>query len=468
MSKLEVDKIDPQSGTNLELGTSGDTVTIPTGVTLDASNATTTLPSNIVTTDGSQTLTNKNIAASQLTGTVATSNLGTGTADSTTFLRGDQTYASATPAADSITTSQLAYNPNPFRNIIINGDMSIAQRGTSETGITTEGYYTVDRFIQTFSNGGTWTQSQDTDVPSGQGFSSSIKLDCTTADTDLGTSGFLSIGQRFEGQNLQYLKYGTSSAESLTLSFWVKSNKTGTYTVEFQNIISGTDRINCQEYTISSSDTWEKKTITIDGDTVSGKNINNDNSLSFWCQWWLGGGTNYTSGTLQTSWGDEVTANRMSSSQVNLADSTSNEWYITGVQLEAGTSASDFEFLPVDVNLQRCYRYCYRINGNATDEQQVGGAAWCSTTSRVNHVAEFNPPLRAVPTITSSSDIIETVSGVTGMSTGGLFDDNQSGLCNTVGVAIEPSSGTPFTASQVAFPRLSASTSSFIQYDAEL
>jgi hypothetical protein len=141
---------------------------------------------------------------------------------------------------------------------------------------------------------------------------------------------------------------------------------------------------------------------------------------------------------------------------------------MTGLQLEAGDTASEFEFLPVDVNLQRCYRYCYRLNGNATDEQQVGGAAWCTTTSRVNFVAEFSPPLRSVPTVTSSSDIKETLSGASSLSTGGLFDDNQVGLCNTVGIAIQPSSGTPFTANQVAFPRLANSTSSFIQYDAEL
>ena len=103
MSKLEVDKIDPQSGTDLELGTSGDTITIPTGVTLDASNATTTLPANVVTTDGTQTLTNKSIAATQLTGTITPSDntvslaklTATGTKDATTFLRGDNTFAAA-------------------------------------------------------------------------------------------------------------------------------------------------------------------------------------------------------------------------------------------------------------------------------------------------------------------------------------------------------------------------------------
>ena len=244
MSKLEVDKIDPQSGTNLELGTSGDTVTIPTGVTLDASNATTTLPANVVTTDGTQTLTNKSIAASQLTGTVATSNLGTGTADATTFLRGDQTYASATPAADSITTSQLAYNPNSFRNIIINGDMSIAQRGTSVVG-TTDGYKICDRWFCKRSVG-TINLAQSSQGPTGQGFAQSFQVVVTTGASP-GVNDRQYIEQRLEGQNLQYLKKGTANAESVTLSFWIKSSVTGTYIIQLYDVDN--DRSISKSYT---------------------------------------------------------------------------------------------------------------------------------------------------------------------------------------------------------------------------
>ena len=370
---------------------------------------------------------------------------------------------SASITDSAVTDAKLSFNSNQFRNIIINGDMSQAQRATSTSSITGNGYHTIDRFKTIITSQGTWTQSQSTTVPTGQGFAKSLKMDCTTADASPAAGDRIFIFQKIEGQNLQYLKKGTSSAESLTLSFWVRSNKTGTYIAEIQD--EDNSRSNSQSYTISSADTWEKKTITYDGDTTG--TLDNDNASSLVINFWLGGGSTYTGGTLNTSWGSEVTANR-AVGQVNLADSTSNEWYVTGVQLEVGTAASDFEFLPVDVNLHRCYRYCYRINGNATDEQQIGGASWCTTTSRVNHVAEFNPPLRAVPTITSSSDIKETISGTSSLSTGGLFDDNQSGLCNTVGVAIQPSSGTPFTANQIAFPRLTNSTSSFIQYDAEL
>ena len=244
------------------------------------------------------------------------------------------------------------FTGNNFRNIIINGDMSIAQRGTSVSSLTSSStYQTIDRYATELGSNGTWTQSQSTDVPTGQGFAKSLKMDCTST----GSGGYLHITQRFEGQNLQYLKKGTSSAESLTLSFWVKSAKTGTYIAEFRDI-DNTRNIS-KSYSISSADTWEKKTITFPGDTSGA--FGNDNGNSLELNLWLAAGSSNTSGTLQTNWGSQVPANR-AVGQVNLGDSTSNEWYITGVQLEAGTTASDFEFLPVDVNKTRCQRY-YQI-----------------------------------------------------------------------------------------------------------
>ena len=248
------------------------------------------------------------------------------------------------------------------KNIIINGDMSIAQRATSTASITSGGYHTVDRFNTNLTTLGTWTQSQSTDVPTGQGFAKSLKMECTTADASPASGDLLRITQLIEGQNVQYLKKGTSSSESTTASFWVKSNKTGTYVLEIRD--RDNNRAISQSYTISSADTWEKKTLTYVGDTTG--TLNNDNGSSLELVFWLGAGSSFTSGTLQTSWGTRTDANT-AVGQVNLADSTANEWYITGVQLEAGTTASDFEFLPVDVNLQRCQRYCYVITG-ATDQ----------------------------------------------------------------------------------------------------
>ena len=244
-----------------------------------------------------------------------------------------------------------------FRNIIINGDMSIAQRATSASSITSSSYNTVDRWQNYISSLGTWTVSQSTTVPTGQGFAKSLKYDCTTADASPASNDVNILIQKFEGQNLQYLKKGTSSAESLTCSFWVKSNKTGTYICELFD--GDNSRQNSQSYTISSADTWEKKTVTFEGDTTGA--FGNDNGDSLRLSFWLGAGSDFTSGTLSTTWTSVTNANR-AVGQVNLADSTSNEWYVTGVQLEAGTAASDFEFLPVDANLTRCQRYFFAID----------------------------------------------------------------------------------------------------------
>jgi hypothetical protein len=301
------------------------------------------------------------------------------------------TLPTAALADGAVTTEKLVANVN-FRNIIINGDMSIAQRSTSVASISTVGYYTIDRFKLTDASSGTWTQSQSTDVPTGQGFATSLKMDCTTADASPGSGDSLVLQQLIEGQNLQYLKKGTSSAESTTLSFWVKSNKTGTYICELRDIDN--NRTISQSYTISSANTWEKKTITFAGDTTGA--LGNDNAESLRCNFYLNAGSDYTSGTLQTSWGGRTNANR-AVGQVNLADSTANEWYITGVQLEVGTSASDFEFLPYDVNLQRCYRYFFK------QSSQTGQGYQSNVNDQYRRFTIFySVPMRTSPSVSNT------------------------------------------------------------------
>ena len=283
-----------------------------------------------------------------------------------------------------------------FRNIIINGDMSIAQRATSVAGVISGGYRVQDRWRGGGTIPGTWTWSQSTDVPSGQGFSSSMKWDCTTASASLSASDTFALQHRFEGQMLQYLKKGTSNAQSLTLSFWVKSSKTGTYIAELLD--NDNTRHISKSYTINSANTWEKKTITYAGDTTGA--FDNDNALSLYLQLWLAAGTDFSSGTLATSWSSRVNTN-VAVGQVNLADSTSNEWYITGVQLEAGQVASDFEFLPYDVNLLRCQRYCYAWaqygDGNVSGNRQFS-CAYGATGSFINIF--YPTQMRVEPSIT--------------------------------------------------------------------
>jgi len=308
----------------------------------------------------------------------------------------DNIISTAKIQDDAVTTAKTSYSDAPFRNIIINGDMSIAQRGTSVSSITTSGYYTLDRWELGFTSLGTWTMSQDSDVPTGQGFAKSLKLDCTTADASPDSVDVMRLSQKFEGQNLQYLKKGTASAVSLTASFWVKSTKTGTFILELQDVDNS--RGISKSYTVNTTNTWEKKTITYEGDTTGA--FNNDNGTSLQLNFFLGTGSARTSGTLATSWESLTTGNR-AVGQVNLADSTSNDFWITGVQLEAGTTASDFEFLPYDVNLGRCQRYYFQINSE-NSFGAIGSGVYKSTTAcRVT--LTYPKIMRATPTISGTN-----------------------------------------------------------------
>ena len=342
----------------------------------------------------------------------------------TTAKLADSAVTAAKITDATITAAKLAsgtvQNQSAFKNILINGDMSIAQRATSTASITGSGYHTVDRMNSIISNQGTWTQSQSTDVPTGQGFAKSLKMDCTTADASPAASDIVRIQQGIEGQNLQYLKYGTSSAESTTLSFWVKSNKTGTYVIQLLN--GAVSRQVGKTYTISSANTWEKKTITFPGDTSTA--LDNDNSAELYVQFCLGTGSDRSSGTLSSTWKSFVSADQFAGQTVNLADSTSNEWYITGVQLEAGTSASDFEFLPYDVNYGRCERYCRRLGSG------VNGRAASSSVFYFGNTLE--PPMRATPTLT----LTDTSVGI-----GNLYTADYTSSGSAFGLARSTKSG---------------------------
>jgi hypothetical protein len=297
-------------------------------------------------------------------------------------------------AADLV--GAAAGGASAFRNIVINGDMSIAQRATTKVGIGFE-YGTVDRWQTVQGNLGAFTQSQSTDVPTGEGFAKSLKMDCTTADASPASGDELYIRQLFEGQNLQYLKKGTANAVSLTASFWVKSTKTGTFIVEL--VDDDNSRSISKSYTVNTTNTWEKKTITFDGDTTGA--FTNDNGQSLNLDFWLGAGTGATSGTLATTWGAITTANR-AVGQVNIADSTSNDWYITGVQLEAGTSATDFEFLPIDVSLGRCFRYfqSYTYTDDGLNFVVQEGRYGDTSGNWTNTWTFPNGDMRAIPTLT--------------------------------------------------------------------
>lgn len=258
-----------------------------------------------------------------------------------------QTLAEGVDTALYTTSSSL--NPN----LLINGHMQMWQRQTFVSGITTFGYYTADRWRTDLSSLGTWIQQRDTDVPTGQGFGYSLKMDNFVADAVPAAGDNLRIQQRVEGQNLQAVRKGTVSAKPLTLSFWVKTTTSGTMIVELEDV---TNTRFCSGSVSTTANTWVYRTVTFPAD-ASGT-WPNSNALALQVNFWLGAGSNFTSGTLGTTW-HTTTANR-AVGQTNWAASTSNNVWITGTQLKVGSVDTPFEFEPIAATLAKCQRYYYK------------------------------------------------------------------------------------------------------------
>jgi hypothetical protein len=284
------------------------------------------------------------------------------------------------------------------RNVVINGAMQVAQRGTSEASITGNGYYTADRWQTALNTLGTWTQSVEADAPTGSGFRNSLKMLCTTADASPAASDIAIMNTRFEGQNLQQFLKGTASAKQFAVSFWVKSNVTGTYIAELLDLDNS--RQVSASYTVAVSGTWEKKTIVFPADTTGA--FDNDNAGSLYMQFYLASGSDRTSGTLNTTWASTVTANR-AVGQTNLAAATSNYWQVTGVQLEAGAVATPFEFEQISETLAKCFRYFQRIiNGADQTNEIVANIQGVGATAAYGFKGLLSP-MRATPTISSTA-----------------------------------------------------------------
>jgi len=284
------------------------------------------------------------------------------------------------------------------RNIIINGAMNIAQRGTSIAITGSTNTYIADRFFTENFHDGAWTFTQSSTVPDNK-FRNSLKVDVTTADTSMAASQYCQIQQRIEAQNLHAVE---NFRQPMTFSFWVRSNKTGNYSFTLQQ----NDNSNRQmpgQYTINAANTWEKKIITVPADS-SGL-VNDDNGIGLILTWGLAYGSNYTSGSVATnnafkaySGGDFGVGQ-----DVNLLDSTSNEWYLTGVQLEVGSQATPFEHLSFGEELKLCERYCETIL-----QGESNGAYMNNTVAYANNamytIVRFRTPKRASdPTLVQTS-----------------------------------------------------------------
>ena len=241
------------------------------------------------------------------------------------------------------------------RRININGGFQVFQRSTSATSVgSSEGYFAPDRYRQAGTGSMRYTASQSTDVPAGYGFSYSLKYDCTTASGTVSAGHFVAIEHRIEGQDLQVFCKGTAQAKQYTLSFHVKSPKTGTHWIELYD--NDNDRHVCKSYTVSSADTWQKVSLTFPADTTGA--FGNDNGSSLRIFFWLMAGTTYATNTPPTAWA-AFDSDARATGQVNVFDSTSNDFFITGVQLEVGSVATDFEHRSFGQELALCQRYFY-------------------------------------------------------------------------------------------------------------
>ena len=299
-------------------------------------------------------------------------------------------------------------NNRPFRNLIINGDMQIAQRATSASvsNNSNEGYSTLDRWaLNYFGNeGGVATMSQDTTVPSDTTygkFSKSIKIDVTTADTSIGSTGSHSLQQNIEASILHHSGWDyTDSSSKITLSFWARSVKAGDYCVNLQ--ATDATRYFVAQYTLVAN-TWKHVEVVIPGN--SDLVFNDDNGEGLQVRWMLSTGDDRDGATADTWFNPGSDFFQSTSSQVNFFDSTDNNFFLTGVQLEVGDQATNFEHLPHDVQLRRCFRYFQTLQ--LVSNSILVGNVSATTTAQIDiHYPNGemrDTPAVAIPTAGNSS-----------------------------------------------------------------
>ena len=287
-------------------------------------------------------------------------------------------------------------NVSSRKNLLINGGMLVDQRASTMQFNASSGYR-CDRWYQGVSGGGTYQFTHSDDTPAG--FGKSIKIQCTTADTSLDAGAYGYIMHKLEGNALQSMN-STNGIVEHTISFYAKASKTGVYTVNLRDEDNSVQ--NSKTFTISAANTWERYVLTFPAH--SSGTLDNDNLSSYRLYWWFASGTNQTSGTFYNgTWGAHTNANRVSSSNVNLGDSTSNNFFITGIQMEVGDSASDFEHRSFGEELALCQRYYvnYGLGSNAPSVVSAGRDA------QYGHIrgtqVSFPVQMRNAPTVTIQS-----------------------------------------------------------------
>ena len=280
------------------------------------------------------------------------------------------------------------------RNIVINGAMKVAQRSTSVAGLgAASGYFTLDRYNMSIvaASAGRYTMAQVADGPAG--FANCLKLTTTTADTSIAAGERLTLHQVFEGQDLQQLKKGTASAEQVTVSFYVKGNAAALYVCELYD--GDNDRHISQSFAVTTA--WNRIELTFAADTSDP--LNDDNGASLYVSIWLHGGATYTGGTFASNtWVEADNDTRFAvADRTSIFDSTDRTFFITGVQMEIGATATDFEHRSYGEELLLCQRYFQQWGGDLA-YGYFGGVASITTTSNAFMPLLCTVEMRANPT----------------------------------------------------------------------
>jgi len=346
------------------------------------------------------------LGASEAAATLMTLNssgnlsVGDGTASLPSYSNtGDLNTGIYFPAADTVGvvaggTEQFRFGSNPIpggsKNLIQNGAMTVNQRGS--TAVAADSTFGIDRYSNRLLGGGParWTVTQDTTVPSGKGFGYSMKIDVTTIDGSIDTNDYQGVAHNIEAQNSQHLNFNHADASALTLTFWARTKKAGLHGGAVYN--NDANRSLVFSWT-SVSDTWQKVTVAVPGDT--GGVINNDTGPGLSIYWSFSGGKFMASDT-----GAWVAGAYLSvTSAVNDFDHVDNDFYITGVQLEVGSVATDFAHEDYGTTLQKCHRYFKRYTSSADG---ILVTARCNNTTNA-YGALQHPGMRTIPSLAISA-----------------------------------------------------------------
>ena len=343
------------------------------------------------------------------------------------------------------------------RNVLINSAMNVAQRATSATGKgDADGYFVCDRWNINIgaTSAGRFTLSQDSSAPSG--FANSLKFDCTTADTSIAAGENMILQQKIEGQNVQSFAKGTSDAKPFALSFYVKGNASATYVAALYD--GDNNRVVASTFSVTTD--WARVEITFPADTTGALDDDNASSLELWIV--LHAGSNFTSGTLASTWAS-YDATTVAAGGGSFFDSTDRTFFITGVQLEVGQNPTEFETEPFERTLLKCSRYFQQVTTGENNGPIALATAYNS--AQLSVPIPLRPEMRATPTvdIDTGSNYYRFTSNASNTN----FDDIAFDIGTRQAVIVAKGSLSGMTGGQAGY-FFTKSTSARLAFNAEL